>query len=180
MKFVIAMLLVLMLPTVAGASDQALQASGIDQFLQQLRDTPVFGESWTGVWDAVITLEFCDGSGEPLVFEEELHFCTGDTAGDDETLICDGTVGTNSFSYNCMTVEDIDGCILTADWQVEGSISGDTLEITTTISTSYSGACDVPDLCQVVSTVATRTSAEPNCVQVRGGVGSWGVLKAQH
>lgn len=180
MKFVIAMVLVLMLPNVAGASDQAFQASGIDQVLQQLRDTPEFGENWEGVWDAVMTLESCDGSGVPFVFEDELHFCAGDEAGDDEFVICDGTVSATSLSYTCSGMDDVDGCITTWESVVEGSISGDSLEITATVSTSFSGTCDLPDQCQVITTVATRIPGEPTCVQVRSEVSSWGVLKAQH
>jgi len=139
--------------------------------------------AWSGVWEFEDTDYDCTTKLPTGTGSDTDTLCTGEAIyGDDAKLNCTGTVSDTEVDVDCTgDVEVFPGCVLTFNFSLTATRSGDTLTSSSTVSQVYTPplcAFGQPDQCQRTDSVANRVGPEPPDCLTSVEEMSWGRVKA--
>jgi hypothetical protein len=136
--------------------------------------------AWEGVWD--VTAETRDCASDFLYGTDEYTdvVCEGDIFELESGFNCTGTVTDTSYDVSCADQTTVlPDCVAFITFDSEGTRSGDSYSAVTIITTEYVGAgcTGTQDTCLRIEEEATRTGADPDCVNTPVDGASWGEIK---
>jgi len=183
--------LLFVLTLLPGSATAGRPAAGIRQLFGIAAGTGaiIVPQEWGGIWTSVDStydctggFQFVDGSADTL--------CPGAVIVDPVVFpisyTCTGSADATTVTVNCSgSTEIAPDCMATYTLTLQGTRTGDTSFMVSTMSTTYSGTgefCDfIPDECVQTNSHGTRTGPAPSeYCQTPALPKSWGEVKVRY
>jgi hypothetical protein len=146
-----------------------------------------FPADWAGLWQYEIDVKDCDTGVAFLHMSRLDSVCVGDTFDPEQdgtigNLVCNGSITSSEVHYTCSgSTEEQPGCFADYEFVYDATRTGDSVQATQTINTTFTGDCPLSSQCVLMEITGTRLSGTaPGCQLTPTRRSSWGALKGTY
>lgn len=142
-----------------------------------------YPDEYVGIWDNTTVIRDCDTQIILFTSSDRDTVCAGeyfDPSFGEAPLTCTGTVTPTTIDIHCEgSYESEPGCTANVQFDMTGSLIGDTWTTTTTIQSTFVGEqCTIASACLSITSTSTRVSPDPgDCPPAPVEPVTWGQLK---